>query len=294
MFPNLHDLNYFLTLAEIGNISRAAERLGISQPALSMAVKRLEDLFDTSLVLRAQSGISLTKSGEKLIEKSQELIHQWQQISFQVTQQEKAIEGHYRIGAHPAVAHYTIHHFLPDLLKTYHKLNITLKHQDLSRKITEDVISGRLDMGIVINPIPHPDLVIVNLFDNQVLLWRSCALNPLNTLGDPQAVLLADFNLKQTRMILSQLKKSGVEFPRVTESNDLRTIERLILAGCGLGILPSAVVGSHQNMVAERYDIKVQDQVSLIYKLPMTLAGKTIAATIKSSLKIPTNETKSN
>jgi DNA-binding transcriptional LysR family regulator len=66
MLPNSADLSFFLEVSNTGTMSRAAERLGVTQPALSQSMKRLEIVFDKQLLLRGKGGVTLTKAGEKL------------------------------------------------------------------------------------------------------------------------------------------------------------------------------------------------------------------------------------
>ncbi len=138
MLPNASDLTFFVEIAASKNMSRAAERLGITQPALSQSMKRLEHNFGEQLLLRSKSGVTLTKAGEKLARKARSLLEEWNFLKEEAKKDQKELRGRYSLGVHTSVSLFTLQYFLPNLLKKYQELEIKL-HHDLSRKVTEDV-----------------------------------------------------------------------------------------------------------------------------------------------------------
>src|SRR5689334_19918927 len=100
MPPAYADLSYFIEVAQSGNISRAAERLGITQPSLSAAVKRLEDSVGATLFIRGRTGVQLTKSGTELLRKGRLLLLNWEQLKADVKKKETGVSGQYVIGCH--------------------------------------------------------------------------------------------------------------------------------------------------------------------------------------------------
>src|SRR5687768_10713261 len=116
MIPSSADLTYFLEVAATRNISRAAERLGITQPALSLALKRLENTIGTELLIRTKVGVQLTKPGVRVAARARDLIDEWHKLRNDALRDEHEISGRYCIGCHPSVALYSLPHFLPNLL----------------------------------------------------------------------------------------------------------------------------------------------------------------------------------
>lgn len=244
MIPSPSDLTYFITVADLQNLSRAAERLGISQPSLTLAMQRLEEAVGTALLIRHKRGVSLTKSGKHLQSQARQLMQAWDDIKDKTLAAMNEIQGTFTIGCHPSVARYSLPHVLPGLLNTHPQLNIQLRH-DLSRVITEQVIDLSVDIGIVINPVRHQDLVIIKLGDDQITLFASEGNQPAQQFGTDTAVLICDPELLQTQVILKQLKKQGVEFNRMIPSSNLEVIADLTKAGCGIGILPNSIASLH-------------------------------------------------
>ena len=74
MLPNPNDLRFFIEVSRTHNLSRAAERLGVTQPALSQGMRRLEQNIGQQLLLRGKGGVKLTKCGEKLVFKAKHLL----------------------------------------------------------------------------------------------------------------------------------------------------------------------------------------------------------------------------
>lgn len=232
MVPSPADLTYFVEVANTLNVSRAAERLGISQPSLSLSLRRLETAVGAPLFTRSKRGVALTQGGKQLLNHARALLQSWDSIRSGALASVNEIQGSYTIGAHPSVALYLLWRFLPQLLQDHPRLDIRLRH-DLSRKIAEDVISLKIDVGVVVNPVQHPDLVIHHLCDDEVTLWSAPKAN--------KSILICDPDLLQSQSLMKKIKKAGMDFTRTINSSSLEVIADLTANGCGVGILPSRV-----------------------------------------------------
>src|ERR1700744_1175921 len=104
MIPSPSELHYFIEVTNTLNVSRAAERLGISQPTLSLAIQRLEGSFGAPLLIRTKSGVRLTHAGQKLVAQARALLHEWDKIRDEARRDESEIRGRYVIGCHVSVA----------------------------------------------------------------------------------------------------------------------------------------------------------------------------------------------
>ena len=191
----LDDLKYFLTISKTLNVTRASEIIGISQPALSYSIKRLETELGGKLLIRLKNGIQLTKLGEEFRLRSRRLLYEWEQAQNLAKPDSGLIQGSYTIGIHPSVALYSLEHFMPQLQSDFPGLNFNFIH-GLSREMTEKVISWEADFGIVVNPIKHPDLVITKLCTDEVTIFFA---------PKAQDKLIYDHNLTQSHHILKQI-----------------------------------------------------------------------------------------
>lgn len=259
------DLSYFVEIAHTKNLSRAAERLGVRQPSLSLALQRIEHSLGTEVVIRNKKGVLLTQAGKQLLVHSKLLLQSWDELRSKALASMESIQGHYRLGCHPSVALFSLTHFLPKILKKHPRLNISL-HHDLSRKVTEQVISAELDLAIVVNPVEHPDLVIHPLYSDQVTFWASdCSSQDV---FDEKTILICDPNLFQTQTLLRQLRKKGPLSDRILATSSLEVITELTAAGCGVGILPERVAQQAKQAPLRRIPQMPYylDQICLLYR----------------------------
>ena len=215
-----NDISYFIEVANTLNLSRAAERLGISQPALSLAINRLEYALGTQVLIRGKTGVSLTVGGKKFLIHAKGLLQEWESIKYKTRDAEQQVQGCFNLGMHSSVALYTAGSFIPQLLQTYPNLNLELIH-DLSRKICEKIICGKIDLGIVVNPIKHPDLIINKLCIDVVTIWSSININDsTQNINNGNAVFICDPELIQAQFILQKIKKSGIKIIAADDLGD--------------------------------------------------------------------------
>lgn len=254
------DLTYFVEIARAQNVSRAAERLGLSQPALSHCMKRLENALDCELFLRSKKGITLTSSGERLLEHAEKIISDWQMLKSAVKNETNQAQGQIRLGIHTAVAQYALPPFLSKFLQTYSEIEVSV-HHGLSRHISESVVSKKLDVGIVVNPVENPDLIIRPMCTDEVAVWKSKDCKNLD-------VLILEPDLVQTQEIVSKLKKQKIEFKRKLTSSSLEVIANLIVSGAGIGIAPTRVMRSvHSDSLHRIKDAPTfQDKICLVFR----------------------------
>jgi DNA-binding transcriptional LysR family regulator len=284
MLPNSNEIQYFLEVSSTLNISRAAERLGITQPTLSLSVQRLEHSLGTPLLLRSKTGVRLTKAGSRFATQAKALLDQWEKIRSDTLSEETEIKGMVSVGLHPSVALYSVEGFAPSLMNEHPDLELVL-HHDLSRKITERVISFEIDCGIVVNPVAHPDLRIVTLCTDQVMFWRGSGTFTKD-------VLICDPDLLQSQALMSKARKLGgdFQFRRVLPSSSLEVCAKLASAGAGVAILPGRVARLEPSYRLKPLAVKgpvFEDKVCLIYRpdAQRSLAFKTVMRSIEASFK---------
>jgi DNA-binding transcriptional LysR family regulator len=266
MLPSAAELEYFLEVASSLNLSRASERLGMSQPSLSLAIKRLEQSVGTHLFIRHQHGVTLTQAGKQLLLHTRQLLQDWENTRSQALASHQEVQGYFTIGCPATMAIHSLSGFLPTLLENNPKLEIQLKH-DVSRRIMEQVISLSIDIGIVANPIKHPDLIIIKLCDDDVTFWVGPGTRKIQNTHSKEAIILCDPDLTQTQSLL-KTKKNNISHSRMIKINSLEVIANLTAKGCGIGILPTRVVQSMYPDKLKRIPKApvYRDQLCLIYR----------------------------
>ncbi|MDC1174686.1 LysR family transcriptional regulator [Bacteriovoracaceae bacterium] len=267
MLPGPNDLEFFMEVVSTGNMSRAAERLGVSQPALSQAVKRLEANIGQQLLLRSKTGVKATKVGERLAQKSKDLLSQWEELKFEASREKDEIRGRFKVGVHPSVAIYSLGDVSSKIIKKYPHLELKFQH-DLSRKVTEQVISMEVDMALAINPVAHPDLVMKEICLDTVSFYQAKNCN--------SDVLIYHPDLGQSQEMLSSLKKKELNYLRTITSDNLEFILELTINGCGVSILPGKVAQKAGKKIMAIDSLPTyKDKLYLIYRHDWARNGST-------------------
>lgn len=270
----MDDIKYFVTASETLNITRASEIIGISQPALSYAIKRLENELGGQLLIRLKNGIQLTKLGEEFKQRSRRLLYEWEQAQNLANPESNIVQGRYNFAIHPSVALYTLECFMPKLQLDFPGIDFNFIH-GLSREMTEKVISWEADFGIVVNPIKHPDLVIRKLCDDEVSIFYA---------QEAQNKLIFDQNLAQSQYILKKIGKK-TNFNGVINSANLEVVAKLTSLGLGYGLLPTRVASQYNHLKKLKDAPIFKDEICLVYRPEKhnNLVSKKIIQIIKSS-----------
>lgn len=234
MISTATEIEYFVEVYQTRHVSKAAIRLGVTQPTLTLSLQKLEEKLGTRLFHRTKQGVVPTEQGTLFYRKSHALLDCWTDVYRGIQQSTSEIQGRFKIGCHQSVGAYTLPKFLDQISKQAPSIEIELVH-DLSRKITEGVVSYNLDLGFVVNPVRHPDLVLRKLGEDRVLFWKS-----RSAVQVPKKIF-ADVNLIQMQDILRRTHSKELNGWSLISTSSLELIRTLTLRGQGIGILPERV-----------------------------------------------------
>jgi DNA-binding transcriptional LysR family regulator len=255
---NSNDLNCFLVTAKTLHLTQAAKLLGLSQPALSHCIKRLEAEVGESLFLRRKDGLILTKHGQYLLNKGQKVLDDLNSISAYLESGKEEEIKSISLGLHPSVGTYS----LPFIFKNTKDFILNF-HFGLSREVTTLVQEGKIDCALAINPYPHSNLIISNLGEDEFQLWR-------HKKNFDQSYLFFDPQLHQTHFLLRQLEKKGIKFAHHVEISNLELIAKLVYEGAGVGIVPSRVIKNSYPNETVVYSTKIKpflDRICFVYSM---------------------------
>lgn len=259
MNVSYNDLQYFNELARQRNMTLTAKRLGITQPSLSLAIKRIEQELNITLFIRSKKGVELTNAGKEFLIKTDHLIEVWEDSMFSTKKLVQEVRGHIRFGVHSSVGLFTMPYFIPGFLNKYPEVTIDIEHH-LSSRINEKVIDLGLDVGIVVNPTKHPDLIIQKLFTDEVCLWKKK--------GSDCYTLICDKSLIQSTSILKKLKSKKIGIGRTMSCSNLENIVALVNSGAGMGIIPARVVKQSKLKLEKVDDSPVfKDEFCVVYRV---------------------------
>ncbi|CAL8479177.1 LysR substrate-binding domain-containing protein [Caballeronia sp. S22] len=252
---DIRQLRYFISVAEEGNFSRAAERLHISQPPLSQQIKSLEDSLRVTLFVRGRHGARLTRAGEALLVRARSIVGDCDSVEKLLRRVADGLEGYIRIGIINSVMYGPLPRTMHQFQKHNPEVEWTL-HELLPDKQQEALVRGQIDVGFACSPTEHRELrsilvypqpLVVALPDSHPL--ADCRSVRLRVLSVDRFVLL-NTQSPMIRGILAACITEGFQ-PRVLhESADPETILSLVGAGVGISILPESLSTTPRENVA--------------------------------------------
>jgi len=169
--PTSQEIENFLEIYRTRNLTKGAIRLGITQPSLTQSLQKLEQKVGALLFHRTQQGLVSTPSGNQFFERASRIAEDWRSFHTVLADSKTELQGRFRVGCHSSVGGYVLPQFFQNLEKHAPQIEVELIH-DLSRKINEGIVSYDIDLGYVVNPMRHPDLVLRKLGDDQVRVWK--------------------------------------------------------------------------------------------------------------------------
>lgn len=246
----LRQLRYFLALARHMHFTRAAEAMNVTQPALSMQIRALEDDIGTPLVERTPAGVVLTPQGRALVGQARQVMAAMAGLEQAMRQPGQG--GRLMLGMIPTVAPYLLPEALPVLRARDIGRDLHLREAPTDR-LVEELAQGRLDAAVVATAPEAADLVAVPLFTDRFLLAgsrdqiaRFGSLHPGPRDLDPGRLLLLDEGhcLGDQALEVCGLGRGGARLDLGAAS--LSTLCRLAAQGMGLTFLPQIAVRQEQ------------------------------------------------
>jgi LysR family hydrogen peroxide-inducible transcriptional activator len=171
---SLRQLRYLEALARTCHFGRAAQDCAVSQPALSMQIKDLEDELKPKLVERRKSGVGLTDKGEEIASRARNILASVQDLTDFAEGQEGTLAGILNLGAIPSIAPYLLPGALPALQARFPNLALRLR-ETVTETLVRELVSGDLDVILVAMPIDDPAVETQFLFDDALILATRAA-----------------------------------------------------------------------------------------------------------------------
>lgn len=238
-------LRYFDALAQHGHFGRAADACAISQPALSLQMKELEDLLGAPLIERGARRIRLTALGEAFATRARDILRQVEELDDLARASFSPLTGRLRIGVIPTIAPYLLPAVIKALAGRFPGLDLRPR-EAVTRRLVDDLLDGRLDTAIVALPVSEPTLEETPLFDEEFVLVRprSDADKPVpnpDSLREMRLLLLEEGHcFREQALSFCNLSAS---VPRdLMEGSTLATLVQMVGAGIGVTLIPEMAV----------------------------------------------------
>ena len=241
----IKQFRYFEALAKIRHFGRAADACAISQPALSMQIKELEDTLGSELFERSAKQVRLTGFGESFATRVRDILRSIDELSEFARASQDSFLSRLRIGVIPTIAPYLLPTIIGNLTLAYPGLDIHIR-ETLTEKLIQELEEGRLDAAIVALPISEPSLTEISLFDEEFMLVRSQSdkdkpAPDSNKLREMRLLLLEEGHCFRDQAlsfcnIRSSLPREGLE------GSSLSTLVQMVGAGIGVTLIPKMAV----------------------------------------------------
>ena len=252
---NVKQLRAFVAVAKYQSFAQAGEHLHVSQPALSLTIKALEENLGGALLSRTTRSVSLTPEGEVLLPLARRLLADWDDTEEMLRQRFTLQLGRVSVAAMPSFAGNLLPHSLKVFRQRYPKVNVTV-HDVINEQVQELVRHRRVELGIGFEPDNtdglhfHPlymdRFVAVVPADSPLALlnqvsWAQLMAEDFVALQRPSAV-----RLLMEQNVAAQHGKLAVAF----ESHQLATIGRMVASGLGVSAVPALCINQMQELGA--------------------------------------------
>jgi len=249
----LTELRYIVAVARERHFGRAAEACFVSQPTLSVAIKKLEEELDVKIFERGASEISVTPLGEDIVRQAQSVIEQASAIKEIAKRGKDPLAGALRLGIIYTIGPYLLPELVKHVIERYPQMPLMLQ-ENFTAKLLEMLRTGELDCAIMAEPFPDTGLAIAPLYDEPFVI-ATPSTHPF-----AQREKVSSQELKSETMLLlgtghcfrDHVLEVCPEFARFSsdaegirksfEGSSLETIKHMVASGMGITVVPALSV----------------------------------------------------
>lgn len=290
---DIDQLRAFVAVARAGRFTRAARRLGTTQPSLSRRVQQLEGQVGTKLVVRTPAGVVLTSAGERFLGHAERALASVDAGRTAIEELSGEPRGVVSIGSQPTISAYV----LPSLLGRFHErvpLVVLKLREGPADQIEERVAAGELDLALMNLPVRRLDLAAQKLWQEEYLLAvpaghrlageRSVALSEAAT--EPLVVVPG---ASATAALFAACEQRGVRPNVVVDADNLEAVRRMVERGLGVSLLPRTMAEAAQGPKLRAIALSrgaVRRQVAVVHRgeAYLTAAARALRAELVEAL----------
>lgn len=247
--PSLRQLRYLLALSETGHFGRAAERMGIAQPSLSVQIANLEEALQLKLYERGRGPFRLTPEGREITLRAREVVAEMQGILDLSDSLRSGQSGTLRLGTTPTLGPYLLPHVVGALHEAYPELKLYIR-EAAPRDLEVELDHGRHDVILTQLPVSGESFVTERLFREPLALALP-ADHPLaakEELGEADLSGLVILGLGPAYVLHGQIsalcRELGAELRADYEGTSLDALRQMVAMGMGASFLPMLYVRS--------------------------------------------------
>ena len=248
----LTELKYIVTLSQEKHFGRAAERCFVSQPTLSIAVKKLERELDVTIFERNKSAITLTPIGAQIITQAQRILEESSALTLIANSGKDQLSTPLRIGAIYTIGPYLFPHLIPQLQNIAPNMQLYIE-ENFTAVLRQKLRDGELDAIIIALPFTESDVLTKAIYDEAFVAllpaqhpWADMQSISPNQLLDENLLLLGQGHCFRDQVLdlCPALHKNTQQQKRI-EGSSLETLRHMVASGMGITVLPESATGSH-------------------------------------------------
>lgn len=243
----LTDLRYLVALAQERHFGRAAEKCHVSQPTLSVAVKKVEEELGIQLFERGAAEVKITETGRRIIAQAEKVLMEARQIHEIAAAGKDPLAGPLRLGVIYTIGPYLLPHLIPRVHQLAPRMPLIIK-ESYTAQLAESLKRGELDVIIISQPFEESGVVAQDVYDEpfRVLIpanhpWSAETAINADHLAEDQLLLLGAGNCFRDQVLEvcpGCRNTSGLQ--RTLEGSSLETIRQMVASGLGVTVLPSS------------------------------------------------------
>jgi LysR family hydrogen peroxide-inducible transcriptional activator len=289
----LQDLRYLVALFDCEHFGRAAHACGVTQPTLSMQIKKLEDQLGVTLVERSNKKVHVTSLGAEVVARARQILLEVEAIVDVGRHNSAPLSGAFSLGVIPTLGPYLLPWLVPALKKDFPELRLTI-HEDVTDSLVDRLVSNRLDAALVAVPISDDRTDSLPLFDEPFWFAEPKTSRPANV------EVMTEGELRGRKLLLLTeghcLRDQALAICRSSESDDegdfratsLETIRQMVATGMGSTLLPAMACSDFRStgLTARPLESGIGRRIGLIWRrrYPRAADLQLFAQTLQSHL----------
>lgn len=250
----LTELKYIVAVARERHFGRAAEACFVSQPTLSVAIRKLEDELGVVLFERGGVEIGITPIGLRVVSQAQRVLEEGAKLREIAHQGHDPLEGPLRVGVIYTVGPYLLPYLVPEQIRSTPQMPLLLQ-ENYTTRLLELLRQGEIDCAIVALPLPESGFAQCGLFDEPFFValprhhpWAKEKEIDSRRLKEETMLLLGAGHCFRDQVLevcpeLSRYSASSEGIQRTFEGSSLETIRHMVAAGIGITVLPASALG---------------------------------------------------
>lgn len=255
----LTELRYIVAVARERHFGRAADSCFVSQPTLSVAIKKLEEELGVALFERGAGEVTVTATGQQVVEQAQRVLEEAARIKELASAGRDPLAGTLRLGTIYTVGPYLLPKLIPILRRAAPSMQLLIQ-ENYTHKLAASLKQGEVDVIVVALPFDEPGVEVRPVYDEPFLVamphghpWEKRKTITGDELKKESLLLLGTGHCFRDQVLdvcTSLQRKSGLQ--RTVEGGSLETIRQMVAGGVGVTVLPSTSVGGADDLIRVR------------------------------------------